>query len=396
MRELESQVEKALGESMSRDVRWVDQKVTYDNLYLIARTVLVAVRDKGQWFDRFFLENSKSLQKEIERTYGKPAVNDLDARNEYDKFFGQPLNALAYAGILNTRMEKRTRKYQVRDEELLNFIGSSSDRARQYLIKYLEQALKAQGFWPQMKQYLKSDQTDKDYRILKSNFQTFMLEHSLIGTRGSKDPRVEINRIFPKVVNPICFDRGALGSEHGRVMKTIPSNFDLIYNRPNFRDKKSGKPKHMARSAYASLLEQQSIKQPATSAMTSLMKKVRTYQKEVSEYYPANGMRATHVHHIFPKSKFSSISDVPENLIVLTPGQHLGEAHPNGNTQVVDLAVQKVLLFSKLQSIKNSVDAGDGFYSYERFAKVLEEGYQIIPKTIDAAGCREAIAQKLV
>jgi hypothetical protein len=47
--------------------------------------------------------------------------------------------------------------------------------------------------------------------------------------------------------------------------------------------------------------------------------------------------KTTSVHHIFPKSKFPNTSYYKGNLIALTAEQHQYLAHPQGNTNKIDV-----------------------------------------------------------
>ena len=79
-------------------------------------------------------------------------------------------------------------------------------------------------------------------------------------------------------------------------------------------------------------------------------------------------------------------------MIALTPGQHFGEAHPNGNTSVVDEIYQRTCLNQKLTSVLRSESENDGMYSLERFAYVLEVGFGMDEVQPTPRACREAIA----
>lgn len=389
-----SEIEQSLRNSEATDVRWLDQKVTFDNLYLISRTVDLSIPDTDVWFHWTDLTRSGSLGQTITREYGKPKLEALDAKNEYDKFIGQPLNTLAYAGVLETKKQRR-RMYRIADAELLKKISASEDNARAFLIVYIESVLKSFGWWHHIERYLASTQSQQDIKDLKRSFLTLLQEKMGIGTRGTKKPETETNRIFPKMLNLICFDLGARGVEQGRVMKTIPSKFDLIYNRPNFRDKASGKLKNETRKKHTARIELEAKNRPAPSRLSSIAAKVQKYHGYISEADPTNRAKAVHVHHIFPKAEYPELADQPENLIVLTPGQHYSEAHVDGNTREIDPVNQKVYLFSKLQSVKSSVEKGDDMYSYAGMARVLEFGYRIKPDSESLAGCHAAIASKM-
>jgi hypothetical protein len=54
-------------------------------------------------------------------------------------------------------------------------------------------------------------------------------------------------------------------------------------------------------------------------------------------------------------SEFPEISYYLENLILLTPTQHLSKAHPNNNTQVINRDYQLLLIIAKSNSIEKSI-----------------------------------------
>ena len=66
-----------------------------------------------------------------------------------------------------------------------------------------------------------------------------------------------------------------------------------------------------------------------------------------------------------------------ENIIALTPTQHLGYAHPNGRTQEIDEQVQHLLLLSKADRIKeNLIDpAVEKIYEFANLLFVLNVGF---------------------
>lgn len=117
-----------------------------------------------------------------------------------------------------------------------------------------------------------------------------------------------------------------------------------------------------------------------TKAMNRLRKyndKVNASRSEVTDKFSI-GSVATHMHHIFPKSSFPSIADYVENLIALTSAQHMQEAHPNGNTQVIDKDFQYLCLICKTENIRRNLMYGLGssnFYSFDNFMTVLDTGF---------------------
>lgn len=383
--------------SAADGARWFDQKVTFGNLAEVASAILSTVDLKKQSeFTRKDLQYSASFNSTIQREYGKPSLTDIKAANEYDKFISQNLNVLAYAGVLSsTAKNKRNRIYKIKDRDVLERIARDEKESRIFLIEYIRWVLKDFNWWSNITRYVDSDHTAEDMARLKEAFTKLLIDTMALGSRGSKRPEVEAGRIFAKVINLIAFAEMVPGIERGRVMKNAPSTYDMTYNRPNWRDAASRKPKRLTRKEFEEQLERAASSSKDSNAATAEMRKVRNYHQGVSEVTDTTGVKATHIHHIFPKHQFPSLADVRENLIALTPGQHLGNAHPNGNTQKIDPIFQRTCLHQKLQSIKKSVEASDGMYSYENFATVLQTGWNLDSLESNFRDLRQAIVDHL-
>lgn len=391
-RKMRSLVSAALDSAAPDGARWMDQKVTFDNLYVVATTVALEINDDRR-FSRFEIENATYLDKAVQREYGKASTQSTNHKNEYDKFVSQQLNMLAFAGVLKS-FSGRPRLYSVQNRTLLVELTRTEQSTREFLIEYLQQTLTRWGFWPRFEEYFASGQTDADLQTLKNQFFQLLSSVTGIGTRGSAKPQVESNRIFPKVLNPLAWNFGANGVEGGKVMNAIPSRMDQVYNRPNFRDIATGKPKKFSRKEFE---VQNAHRAPQRSQiernMTAHMKAVGNYHKPEPEVFDHSRNPGVYVHHIFPKSTHPRIKDTKENLILLTAGQHFGQAHKDGNTRGVEPIFQKICLFNKLESVRSSVEKDDGMYSYEGFANVLREGLGTPVKKFDYFGCRVVIEE---
>lgn len=345
----------------------------------------------GEWFDKEKIWVSRVLEDNLVREYGKPSLQEESASNEYDKFISQNLNVLAYAGVLQSTRKGQKRLYRLAENDLLARIARSEDEARAFLIAYLEWTLKEFNWWANMQDYIDGPQTAEKMEQLKKNFTALMTQTTGIGGRSSSKPSVEANRVFAKVMNPLAYQYLVPGIEKGKISKTVPSRYELTYNRPNFRDAATGKPKRYTRKTYAESMAAEALEVDYKNVMTKTKKSVRDYHKSISEVSDPTGVKASHVHHIFPASNYKGLANLKENLIVLTPGQHLGEAHPGGNTSVVDPVYQRTCLNAKLNSIRISEQRNDGMYSYEKFAYVLETAWQIHKPRESYDGLREAI-----
>ena len=66
-----------------------------------------------------------------------------------------------------------------------------------------------------------------------------------------------------------------------------------------------------------------------------------------------------------------------ENLIALTPTQHLSYAHPNGRTTEIDNIYQHLLLLSKADRIKENLNSVtvEHIYEFSNFLHVLNVGF---------------------
>ncbi|WP_257162686.1 hypothetical protein [Corynebacterium cystitidis] len=373
--------------------RWMDQKVTYDNCYVIAQAIDIAFPQNSTTFTASDLLKDKALNHSVTTWYGKPSMSDVSASNEYDKFIGQMLSMMTFAGILKRTKSGRGYIYQVNDRQLLREMSSTEIQSLNLLTDYLEACLTVFGWWHNVETYLESEQSKEDMSTLKEKFVLLGVNTLDLGKRGGKNPEVEAARIFAKVINPIALRYGAHGVERGYVMRAVPSRNELTYNRPNFRDVASKKPRKLTRKVYDAQLEAEAQKYPDQANVSSMMRKVRNYHAGVSEVFTLSCQKATHIHHMFPQSRFPKLRDTLENLIALTPGQHLGEAHPNGNTHDLCPIFQKAALHYKLESVIRSEECGDGMYSMENFARVLEIGFGQFNIEPTEESCKLAIAQ---
>ena len=86
----------------SKNARWIDQKCTPDVLTIIADCVLNYISSNG--IDKIFTSmdiwHSDYTVNNVLDIFKKPSPNMDEARNEYDKFFQQPLELLSYAKVI--------------------------------------------------------------------------------------------------------------------------------------------------------------------------------------------------------------------------------------------------------------------------------------------------------
>ncbi|MCG4437327.1 restriction endonuclease, partial [Erysipelothrix rhusiopathiae] len=193
--------------------------------------------------------------------------------------------------------------------------------------------------------------------------------------------RTEVRRIFSKILNPIAFKFRKRGTNRGRISKHDISFAELMYNRNNFRDIWSEKPKDVTRREWIRDIKNkinpdyyryQSLK--SKKFLKEYNNEYRSAKSELIDEFSSGN--ATQIHHIFPESKYPSISGFLENMMALTPTQHLFKAHPNNNTNNIDREYQQLILETKALIIEENVGSENQIYTYENFSIVLNTGFE--------------------
>lgn len=354
-----------------KDARWIDQKCTPDVVSIIADCVLNFIESSGAdtftvkdiWASGYFTQNVMEL-------FSKPHPDNPKASSEYDKFIQQPLRMLAYARVLDMRKIGSTNHYSIVNREILEFVSIKDRNAFRFLFEYIQKVLEDSGLLRHFDAFRDAYRDNRGriaaFSKLKGLFEDFILENTPIRQR------IEIRRIFPKVLNPYAVANQIAGSRRGSLAPIITSFSDLLYNQINWRD--IGKDKHLTRQEYEQIV---GVNQRAavTSYYIQKAKKQISRKYEQSEVHDALwGGQATMVHHIFPENEYPWLAAFLENLIKLTPQQHYTRAHPNNNTQIVDTDYQLVCLLAKSNSIETSLNVGEDFYSKGDFVYVINQG----------------------
>ena len=156
----------------------------------------------------------------------------------------------------------------------------------------------------------------------------------------------------------------------------------LMYNRDNFRDINTEKPKGVTRAGFlktnSSRVNQQYYRYSSFKAKRKLKNYIDTFTSGETEVKVGLGLEgiASHIHHIFPESQYPEISGFIENLIALTPTQHLNLAHPKGNTQLVDKDYQFLCILAKCDTIEQNIcnENAIRIYSFENYQYILNVG----------------------
>ncbi len=143
----------------SHNARWLDQKCAIDVVTTIADCVLQYTKDKpgntfssvAIWHDNYAVENVLAIFK-------KPSPDARIARNEYDKFFQQPLEMLSYAGVLEKIKVSGRNLYAVRDENMLAFIALRERNTLLFMTAYIEKVLADSRLWNAFERFLSGRQ----------------------------------------------------------------------------------------------------------------------------------------------------------------------------------------------------------------------------------------------
>lgn len=355
----------------SGDARFMDQKCTPDVVCFIA-DCLINLDPKGEftvqdvWDMQYFIKNASAI-------FGKPNPKNEAAHSEYDKFIQQPLRMLAYAHVLEIEKRGTANFYRIGNYDILDYIATKERNAYNFLYIYITKILNDSNMIKYFEKF--KDVCEKDSEIvkkaefkeLKERYERFIIGNTKI------NGKVEVRRIFTKVLNVYSAENGIQGTERGRLSPDIIYFSDLMYNRKNWRDIDKAKAQTRQEASSAEDIKQQDAydSYQVTKAM-NLLRKIQV-ESEVKDQY-ANG-EATQVHHIFSKSQFPQIAHYLENLIKLTATQHFTKAHPSNNTQVTNRDYQLVCLLAKSQTIEQSLNTiGEKYYRKESFVYVINVG----------------------
>lgn len=365
----------------SNNGRWIDQKCTMDVLSVVADCILEYLGEdiekefttRDIWYSNYTIENVQSI-------FNKPNPKNK-AKNEYDKWFGQPLKLLGYSKVLEERKIKNKNVYKINNITILKYIASRDRFAHKFLVMYITKVLKDSNMYWRFQEFF-NHENKECYCRLREEFFSFIKNNTPI------NGDYECGRIFTKVLNPLAFEFKKKGTVNGRISKFNITLDMLMYNRTNWRDEYNEKPKEVTR-------EENQINRPTTSdnmsnykinkAKKELKKYNNKYRQGLSEVKDSveNGELATHMHHIFTASEYPMIAYYIENLIALTPTQHLNYAHINGNTNLIDYKYQRLCLIEKIGMIKENLLSNDlpKIYSFEDLCYVLNIGFRTLQFT---------------
>ncbi len=350
-----------------------EQKITPDLLWCVAHVVLYLVKGNP---DKIFTDSDvrESLVfNSLMQDYFSKAPQK-DAENEYNKVSSYQLGILTFTGILE-QVAIRPKKYKVNNQEALNDIAVNDFNASRFLSEYTEKFIQDNGLNEVFENYRKNPNQD-NYLRAKEAYWVWARTHTAI--RG--DDRRHTYRVFNKIFNVFCYKNHLPGENASNVMAgPCPYSF-LIYNRTNFRDKDmpSGMTRQQYRDEILSEIEKEGFVETLLQKVKDAIRVRHENDSEIKDtalgYILNSGV---HIHHIFPCHSYPQFSLLKENLISLTPGQHLSLAHIKANTQTINPEFQIICLRKKLEHIKVSLEANDGFYDLKEFVKMLNTVFHL-------------------
>ncbi len=352
--------------------RWIDQKCAFDSVSFVADCIVNYLEEGGsQPFQSPNIWHQKYSMSYVQALFGKPNPTLDTTMDEYNKFFRQPMKMLAAAGILSERKEGITIQFSVENLDALKFIALRERNSYEFLCAYIEKVLKDSGMWDSFASFF-DEQTEERFEECKNSFWNFCKNFTPINTQ------IEAGRIFAKVINPLACKYKKRGTLRGRMSAYAINLENLRYNKVNFIDDYRGKDKAVSRGDFKPAIVpsySDYLVEKAKKNMRSFNEKYNYGRSEVTDAF-AKGP-ANHMHHIFPRSQFPVIAAYLENLIALTSGQHLQEAHPNGNTQQVNKDYQYTCLICKANDIRRNLMGSTGeevIYNFKDFMFVLDVG----------------------
>lgn len=104
--------------------RWIDQKCAADVVTVVADCIYnYALQDEDGIFTTPEIWHYQYTVENVEAIFKKPGVESEAARNEYDKFFQQPMEMLANANVLKKIKRGNRNFYHVNNIEVLEYIA---------------------------------------------------------------------------------------------------------------------------------------------------------------------------------------------------------------------------------------------------------------------------------
>ncbi len=345
-----------------------EQKTTPDLLWCVSHVILdITNNDRNLVFSDKDVRLSPVFDNLMQDYFSKPPQHL--AKNEYNKVSSYQLGLLSYAGVIE-QVSQRPKKYKINSLQALEYMAVNDLNSSKFLTEYTEKFLEDNGLISYFEQF-KNTSTQANYLIAKDKYW----EWARINTAIKGVDPTHTYRVFNKIFNVYCYKHRIPGEDGSNVTNgPCPYSF-LIYNRTNFRDENmpSGITRQEYRNKILSDIDANGVVvvvllQKVKDEIRKKCNGISEMQEQELGFVADSGI---HIHHILPQSSHPQFSLFRENLIALTPGQHLSFAHVQGNTQRINPDFQKICLKRKFQHIKESINNGENFYTSTQFVKIL-------------------------
>jgi hypothetical protein len=103
--------------------RWIDQKCAADVVTVVCDCISQYVENNSAKFTSSDIWHYKYTVENVESVFKKPSPDEEKAVAEYNKFFMQPMEMLAYSGVLSKTKEGRLNIYSVVRKDLLEYLA---------------------------------------------------------------------------------------------------------------------------------------------------------------------------------------------------------------------------------------------------------------------------------
>ena len=165
---------------LSGNGRWIDQKCASDVVTVIADCIYnYGLEHKGEFFSSMDIWHYQYAIDNIEAIFKKPGVESKSAKNEYDKFFQQPMEMLANAGVLIKEKSGNRNFYKINREDILEYIALRERNALSFLQIYIEKVLKDSGIFHLFETFFKLQSKDS-YKDMKEGYSRFIINNTNI------------------------------------------------------------------------------------------------------------------------------------------------------------------------------------------------------------------------
>ena len=344
-----------------------EQKITPDLLWCVSYVIVSLIKDNPE---KVFTDEDvreSPVFNSLTQDYFSKAPQE-NAENEYNKFSSYQLGVLAFAGVLE-QISGRPKRYKVNNLEALNFIATNDFNASRFLGEYTEKFIRDNRLSEVFEIYRQSPNQDNYLRIKEAYWYW-----AKINTAVKGDDRRHTYRVLNKMFNVFCYKNHLPGENASNIINgPCPYSF-LLYNRTNFRDvdMPSGMTRQQYQAEILSEVEQGGLVETLLKKVKDAVKARAKYDSEIKDpslmYTKDSGI---HVHHILPRHSYPQFSISKENLISLTPGQHLSLAHTGSSTKTINHEFKIICLKKKFEDIKTSLEVHDSFYDLKEFIKII-------------------------